>query len=150
MAEAGPPRVEATGVPGVNLHHQLSVLDPRGNLTVGEFGRDIPFEVRRYFLVHGVPSRETRGEHAHRRCHQFLVAVHGSVCVIADDGRSSHEVLLDRPSLGLHLPPMVWGVQHRYSPDGVLLVFASDHYDPADYIRSRSEFLVLAAQAAGR
>lgn len=148
MPDPTAPRVEATRVAGVSLHHQTDVRDPRGNLTVGEFGRDIPFEVRRYFLVHGVPSLETRGEHAHRRCHQFLVAVHGSVCVIADDGRTSQEFVLDRPSLGLHLPPMVWGVQHRYSADGVLLVFASDHYDPADYIRSRSEFLALAGRAA--
>lgn len=144
MAEPLRPGVEPSQVAGVHLHHQVDVKDPRGNLSVGEFGRDIPFEVRRYFLVYGVPSLETRGEHAHRRCHQFLIAVHGSVSVIADDGRNRQEFVLDRPSLGLHLPPMVWGVQHRYSADGVLLVFASDHYDPADYIRDRAEFLALA------
>lgn len=144
MPEGRAGRFRESVVRGVRLHEQLDVKDPRGNLSVGEFGRDIPFEVRRYFLVYGVPSRETRGEHAHRRCHQFLIAVHGSVSVIADDGRRTEEFVLDRPSLGLHLPPMVWGVQHRYSADGVLLVFASDHYDPADYIRDRAEFLALA------
>ena len=148
MAEASPGRVRESRVRGVRLHEQLDVKDPRGNLSVGEFGRDIPFEVRRYFLVYGVPSRETRGEHAHRQCHQFLIAVHGSVSVIADEGRRTEEFVLDRPSLGLHLPPMVWGVQHRYSADGVLLVFASDHYDPADYIRDRAEFMALATARA--
>jgi UDP-2-acetamido-3-amino-2,3-dideoxy-glucuronate N-acetyltransferase len=94
--------------------------------------------------VFGVPSVETRGEHAHRECHQFLVCVRGSVSVVADDGRRREEYLLDRPELGLHLPPMVWGIQYRYSADAVLLVFASHYYDPADYIREYDRFLAEA------
>lgn len=130
-----------TTVRGVTFHRLPRVLDIRGSLSVGEFDRSIPFAVKRYFLVFDVPSVETRGEHAHRRCHQFLVCVRGSCAVVADDGKKREEFQLDRPDLGIYLPPMVWGIQYKYSPDAVLLVFASDYYDASDYIRSYPEFL---------
>jgi UDP-2-acetamido-3-amino-2,3-dideoxy-glucuronate N-acetyltransferase len=87
-----------------------------------------------------VSSREVRGEHAHRALHQLLICIHGECAVAIDDGTERGEVLLDRPDVALHLPPMVWGTQYRYSPDGVLLVLASDAYDPDDYIRDYDEF----------
>lgn len=132
-----------TDVPGVTLHRMRLVKDLRGNLSVGEMSRDIPFAVKRYFLVFDVPSVETRGEHAHRICHQFLVCVKGRCSVVADDGKQRHEFLLDSPDVGVHLPPMVWGIQYKYSADAVLLVFASEHYDSADYIRDYDEFIAL-------
>jgi UDP-2-acetamido-3-amino-2,3-dideoxy-glucuronate N-acetyltransferase len=143
-ASAGAPRrraVEATAVRGVTLHRFAVVPDLRGNLTVGEFEREIPFLPRRYFMVFGVPNREVRGEHAHRECHQFLLCVRGSVSVVADDGQRRLEVLLDAPELGLYLPPMTWGIQYKYSADALLLVFASHFYDAADYIRDYAEYL---------
>ena len=133
--------VRGTHVAGVTLHRLPMVPDLRGNLTVGEFGIDVPFVPARYFMVFGVPSRETRGEHAHRACHQFLVCVRGSCAVVADDGRRRIEVVLDTLDSGLYLPPMTWGIQYRYTADAVLLVFASHHYDPADYIRDYDAFL---------
>lgn len=139
--------MQPTGVPGVSLYHLPVIPDLRGNLTVGEFERQIPFLPKRYFIVFGVPSRETRGEHAHRECHQFLVCVRGSCAVVADDGMRRVEVKLDAVNLGLHLPPMVWGIQYLYSPDAVLLVFASHHYDPADYIRDYDKFLQERSEA---
>lgn len=125
---------------------QLSPVfgDMRGALTVGNFGEEVPFVPARYFLVYGVPSRETRGEHAHRICHQYLVCVAGNVRVLADDGVSRLDVLLDAPNKGLHLPPMTWGTQYDYSEDAVLLVFASHAYDADEYIRDYDEFLKLA------
>lgn len=137
-AEVG---VAATRVRGVTLHRLLRVADIRGSLTVGEFEKDIPFPVKRYFMVFGVPSMETRGEHAHLACHQFLICVRGSCSVVADDGATRQEFLLDRPDLGLHLPPLTWGIQYKYSADAVLLVFASHYYDNADYIRDYTQFL---------
>ena len=131
----------ATRVAGVKLHHMPRVADIRGSLTVGEFDRSIPFAAKRYFMVFDVPSIETRGEHAHRQCHQFLICVRGSCAVVADDGTNRQEFLLDRPDLGIHLPPMVWGIQYKYSADAVLLVFASHYYDGVDYIRDYAEFL---------
>lgn len=138
----------AMDVPGVTLHRMRLVRDLRGNLSVGEMSRDIPFEVKRYFLVFDVPSVETRGEHAHRICHQFLVCVKGRCSVVADDGKQRREFLLDSPDLGVHLPPMVWGIQYKYSADAVLLVFASEHYDSADYVRDYDEFIALASASA--
>ena len=119
------------------------VIDPRGNLTVGEFGKTIPFEAKRYFMVFQVPLVEVRGEHAHKECHQLLICARGKMSAIADDGLHRQEFVLDRPDLGLYLPPKVWGVQYKHSPDAVLLVFASHYYDSADYIRDYSEFRQL-------
>ena len=132
-----------TTVSGVTLNTFRAVSDMRGSLSVGEFEREIPFRPLRYFLVYDVPTAETRGEHAHLKCHQFLIAVKGSVRVVADDGKTREEFVLDRNNLGLHLPPMTWGIQYHYSPDAVLLVFASDYYDPNDYIRDYSQFTEL-------
>jgi UDP-2-acetamido-3-amino-2,3-dideoxy-glucuronate N-acetyltransferase len=137
LAEVG---VSPTRVRGVTLHRLPRVADIRGSLTVGEFEKDIPFPARRYFMVFGVPSMETRGEHAHRECHQFLICVRGSCSVVADDGTGRQEFLLNRPDVGIHLPPLIWGIQYKYSADAVLLVFASHYYDNSDYIRDYSEF----------
>lgn len=133
--------VTATRVKGVALHRMPHVPDIRGSLTVGEFERSIPFPAKRYFMVFDVPSMETRGEHAHRACHQFLICVRGSCAVVADDGTNRQEFLLDRPDVGVHLPPMTWGIQYKYSSDAVLLVFASHYYDAEDYIRNYGDFL---------
>jgi UDP-2-acetamido-3-amino-2,3-dideoxy-glucuronate N-acetyltransferase len=138
--------VEALPVDGVTVHQFPVVPDLRGNLTVGEFGPQVPFLPRRYFMVYGVPNREIRGEHAHRECHQFLICVQGSCAVVADDGRVRSEVTLDTPHRGLYLPPMTWGIQYKYTADAMLLVFASHAYDPADYIREYDEFLEHAAR----
>jgi len=132
-----------TRVRGVTLHRLPYVHDLRGNLSFGEIGDQLPFEVKRYFLVYSVASKEIRGEHAHRSLHQFLICVHGRCHVVADDGANRQEFVLDNPTIGIHLPPMVWGIQYKYSEDAVLLVLASDKYDPASYIRDYSEFLDL-------
>lgn len=136
--------VTPSKVRGVALHELPHIRDMRGSLSMGEFERSIPFEVKRYFLVFDVPSREVRGEHAHLACHQFLVCVRGSCAVVADDGTHRREFTLDRPSLGIYLPPMTWAIQYKYSSDAVLLVLASDYYDAADYIRDYGEFMTLA------
>lgn len=135
--------VTATSVANVTLHALTEVTDIRGSLSVGEFDRAIPFKAERYFIVYDVPTAETRGEHAHRECHQFLIAIKGTVHVVADDGVNREEFILDKPNIGIHLPPMTWGIQYRYSSDAVLLVFASHYYDSADYIRNYDEFTTL-------
>jgi len=112
-------------VKGVKLYEMPVVIDLRGSLTFGEFDKSLPFIPNRYFLIHDVPSREIRGEHAHYRCHQFLLCIKGSCSVVVDDGENRAEVLLDRPNLGLHVPPMIWATEYRYSHDAVFLVLAS-------------------------
>jgi acetyltransferase-like isoleucine patch superfamily enzyme len=142
------PAVVRLGVGDVTLHRHKLVRDPRGDLVFGECPADIPFDVRRYFLVFGVPSEKTRGEHAHRACKQYLICVRGSCAVVVDDGRSRCEVTLDSPELGIYLPPMTWGIQYKYTADAVLLVFTSAYYDGADYIRHYPDFLAEARRRA--
>ena len=91
-----------------------------------------------------VPSKDVRGEHAHRACEQVLVCLRGSVACIVDDGADRTEVVLDRPDVGLYMPAMTWGTQYRYTDAAVLGVFASLPYDSDDYIRGYEEFLGLA------
>jgi acetyltransferase-like isoleucine patch superfamily enzyme/dTDP-4-dehydrorhamnose 3,5-epimerase-like enzyme len=130
-------------VAGASLTRFQEHTDLRGSLTAVEFTRQVPFLPKRFFAVYQVPGREVRGEHAHRACHQFLICSSGSLWVLLDDGTQREEVQLDSPRLGLYIPPMVWSVEFHYSPDAVLLVFASEPYDPGDYIRDYEEFLRL-------
>jgi len=133
----------SAGVEGVVLHRLPLIDDVRGMLSFGEFERDVPFPIKRYFLVFGVSSKHIRGEHAHKTLHQFLVCVHGRCNVVVDDGTHRQEFILDSPSIGVYIPPLVWAVQYQYSPDAVLLVLASDYYDPQDYVRDYAEFLAI-------
>lgn len=128
-------------VRGGKLFLMRRVSDARGALTVGEVRKELPFTPERYFVVFDVPSSELRGEHAHKVCQQFLICIHGSCRVLLDDGTNRCEVTLDRPDLGVFMPPMIWGTQYKYSPDAVLLVFASHTYDANDYLRTYDEFL---------
>lgn len=142
-AQPAEPLAEPVAVGEASIHRLPKVEDLRGSLIFGEALRHVPFEVKRYFLVFDVSSEHIRGEHAHRRLHQFLVCVAGRCHVVIDDGVSRHEVALDSPTKGLHLPPMVWATQYKFSRDAVLLVLASDYYDAADYIRDYHEYLAL-------
>ena len=112
--------------------------------------REIPFLPKRYFLVTNVPSDKTRGEHAHRRCHQFLICIKGTCAVVVDDLKSRCEVELNSADRGVYLPPMTWGIQYKYSSDAVLLVFASDYYEADDYIRDYDEFVAAKKQQDGQ
>lgn len=132
-------------VGGVKLHELPHIVDMRGSLSVAEIGKQLPFEPKRYFLVFDVPSTEVRGEHAHKTLQQFLVCVRGSVSVVVDDGQSRDEYVLSRPNMGLHISPMVWATQYRYTADAMLLVLASDVYEAEDYIRDYEEFLETVA-----
>ena len=140
------PQVTPTSVAGVALHRVVLVEDLRGSLSAAEVGTHVPFTPKRYFIVFDVPGKDVRGEHAHRRCQQFLVCVRGTVTVVADDGVNREESVLDEPNLGLYLPPLVWAVQYKYSADALLLVLASDPYDPDDYIRDYEAFRELIAR----
>lgn len=135
---------ELEGIPGSMA--LTSVVDMRGSLVAGEIDKHIPFSPRRFFVVHDVPSREIRGEHAHRECEQYMVCVAGSVRAVVDDGTRRVEHVLDRPGRGLYMPPLTWGTQYDYSPDAILLVLASHEYDAEDYIRDYDEFLAAVGE----
>lgn len=132
-------------VPDVSLVSMPLFTEERGNLTFGEYGKHIPFLPKRYFVIHDVPENIVRGGHAHRSQHQFLLALKGSVHVEVNNGRDKQVFLLDKPDLGLYVPPMIWGVQYEYSKDAILLVLTSDIYDRKDYIETFDEFMKLVA-----
>lgn len=129
------------GVGEAKLYTHPLVEDLRGNLIYAEHQKDLPFVPKRFFLVFDVPSKDVRGEHAHRNCHQYLTCITGQCSVVLDDGVNRTEVLLDKPNLSLHIPPMIWSVQYQFSPDSVLMVLASDPYDADDYIRDYDDFM---------
>lgn len=119
------------------------ITDLRGNLTFVEGDRHVPFPVRRVFYLYDVPTGASRGAHAHREQHQFLVCLSGSFDVDLDDGRERRTVHLNRPWKGLHIPPMIWAAEVNFDPGTVCLVLASDTYIEADYIRDYDEFTRL-------
>lgn len=145
-ATGGAQQIWPRRVRGVKLYHVKQVADLRGSLAVAEVGDGLPFKPERFFVVHDVPTREVRGAHAHLALHQFLVCIRGTCSLLIDDGRHREEIVLDAPGVGVHLPPMIWGVQYNFSPDAVLLVLASAPYDAADYIREYGEFLAALRQ----
>ncbi|WP_370402011.1 WxcM-like domain-containing protein [Sulfitobacter sp. JB4-11] len=139
--EAPRPSKVPLGIGESSLYLMRRITDARGSLTVGEVPTEVPFLPKRYFVVFDVPSVELRGEHAHKRCQQFLICLNGSCRVLLDDGTQSCEVTLDRPDMGVFMPEMIWGTQYRYSDDAVLMVFASHPYETDDYLRTYDEFL---------
>lgn len=132
-----------TSLPNVTLQRFKSISDLRGSLAVGNFMDNIPFQPKRFFFTYDVPGKHVRGEHAHKKCHQFLISVSGEIAILVDNGKDSEELILDSPNIGLYLPPKIWSVQYKYSKDARLLVFASNEYDPDDYIRDYEEFLEI-------
>jgi len=138
---AVPSGTRTLGVKAVTVRELKQIEDLRGSLAVAELGAGLPFLPKRFFVVFGVPTREVRGEHAHRRLHQFLVCLRGECTLLVDDGVTREEIRLDGPHRGVHVPPMVWAVQYRFSADAMLLVLASEEYDPDDYIRDYDEYV---------
>ena len=112
-----------------------------GNITVVNNNDNIPFEVKRIFYIYDIPGGEDRGAHAHKDCHQFLIAVSGSFEVEMDDGTNKRTVTLNRPYYGLHIPPGIWAAEKGFSSGAVCLVLTSHKYDEKDYIRDYSNFL---------
>jgi acetyltransferase-like isoleucine patch superfamily enzyme len=122
-----------------------TAYDLRGSLVAGELPQILPFEAKRFFVVFDVPSRQVRGEHAHQRISQFLVCLRGSCSLLLDDGGQRAQIELNAPTIGVVVPPLVWSIQYRFSPDAILLVLASGAYDPDEYIRDYDEFQSLRA-----
>ena len=109
--------------------------DERGKLVVVEGGQTIPFDIKRVFYIYGSDSTVIRGQHANRESEFVLINVAGKSKVRITDCREDFVVDLDRPMIGVYIPRMVWKDMYDFSPDSVLLVLASTHYDGSEYIR---------------
>ena len=116
------------------------ITDPRGNLTFIEDNRPIPFDIKRVFYLYDVPTGADRGAHAHRELQQFLICLSGSFDVRLDNGIEKRTVHLNRPWLGLYIPPMIWAAEVNFDPGSICLVLASLLYNEADYYRDYYQF----------
>ena len=114
--------------------------DARGKLIFAQQDDQIPFPVKRFFVLFDVAPRASRGGHAHRAQHQLLVATSGAVTVAVDNGHKREDVYLDRPNLALYAPPMLWLDLRDFSAGASVLVLASDVYAESDYVRDWREF----------
>ena len=115
--------------------------DKEGNLTYMYENVHVPFPINRVFYSYDIPGGEDRGAHAHKKCHQFLIAASGSFEVVLDDGVNKRTVLLNRPFWGLHVPPGIWASEQGFSSGSICLVLASEGYSEDDYIRNYDEYL---------
>ena len=121
---------------------KLSKIGDRlGHITVVNDSREIPFSTKRVFYLFDIPSGESRGAHAHKECHQFLVALSGSFEVSLDDGVNKSNIFLNQPDFGLHVLPGIWASEINFSSGAVCLVLASHLYDEHDYLRDYRSFL---------
>lgn len=120
---------------GCSLITLPKIHDRAGNITPVHNNAEIPFVLQRIFYLYDVPGGESRGAHAHIECHQFLIAASGSFEVLLDDGKIQRLVQLNRPYIGLHIPPMIWASEVNFSSGAICLVLASKQYDANDYIR---------------
>lgn len=114
--------------------------NPAGNISVVEGLKNLPFHPRRVFYLYDIPAGEGRGAHAHKECHQFIIAASGSFEVALDDGLNKKTVSLNRPYYGLHIPPGIWANELNFSSGAICLVLASHKFDENDYIRDYNIF----------
>ena len=125
------------------------VHSPNGNLTYMYENVHVPFPINRVFYSYDIPGGEDRGAHAHKECHQFIIAASGSFEVVLDDGINKRTVILNRPFWGLHVPPGIWASEQGFSSGSICLVLASHSYSESDYIRKYDDFMEYAKNMRG-
>ncbi len=133
-----------TDFPNVNdctLITLPQVGDRNGHITAINGHAEIPFEVKRVFYIYDIPSGESRGAHAHKKCHQFITAASGAFEVLINDGKSQKVISLSQPNVGIHVPPMIWASEINFSSGAICLVLTSHEYDETDYLRDFEEYL---------
>lgn len=122
------------------------IKDRRGSISPIHGGEEVPFDIKRVFYIYDIPGGEDRGAHAHKECHQFLVAASGSFEVEVDDGTTTKLFRLNRPYFGLHIPPGIWAAEKRFSGGAICLVLTSHAYDKNDYLRNYEAFKIYKSE----
>jgi hypothetical protein len=133
--------MEATAVYDCNIIKLHQIKNRSGNITSLTCNQELPFDIKRVFYLYDIPAGESRGAHAHKVCHQFLIAASGSFEVLLNDGRTERIIQLNRPFYGLHIPPRIWASEINFSSGSICLVLTSHRYDSDDYIRNYDDFL---------
>jgi hypothetical protein len=111
-----------------------------GNISIVEGLKNLPFKPKRVFYLYDIPAGEARGAHAHKKCHQFIIAASGSFEVSLDDGENKKTISLNRPFYGLHIPPGIWAHELNFSSGAICLVLTSHKFNEADYIRNYIDY----------
>ena len=119
------------------------LANPAGNISVIEKETGFPFEIKRVFYIYDIPGGEDRGAHAHKECHQFIIAGSGAFEVEVNDGVLSKTFSLNQPYYGLHIPPGIWAAEKNFSSGAICLVMTSHKYIESDYVMDYSEYLRL-------
>ena len=119
----------------------MNLENKYGNLTPIEEMVDVPFDIKRIYYISKVPEGLARGSHAHRRIHQVLICINGSVRIKVKNPKEEDDFILDDSTVGLYLGPYTWSDMYDFSENTVLLVLASDHYDESEYIRNIDIYL---------
>ena len=138
--------MKKTSVYDCSLIELPRISNRAGNITPVTNNENIPFVIKRIFYIYDIPGGEDRGAHAHKECHQFLIAASGSFEIELNDGTNKRTVSLNRPYFGLHIPPGIWAAEKGFSSGSICLVLASHKYDEQDYIRIFSEFQKLSSE----
>lgn len=133
--------IEGKSVFDCSLCELNKMHDVEGNLTYIYENVHVPFPINRVFYSYDIPGGEDRGAHAHKECHQFIIAASGAFEVVLDDGINKRTVQLNRPFWGLHVPPGIWASEQGFSSGSICLVLASHGYSEDDYIRDYDEFI---------
>ena len=126
-------------------HH----FEENGDLVVMERPAQVPFKIERVFVVRA-PADAIRGQHAHKRCAQFMVCTNGCVEIVCDDGTDTATFVLNRPELALLVPATLWAQQTYLDADSVLTVLCDHAYEAADYIRDYAEFKAFRRNARSK
>ncbi len=117
------------------------ITDGRGNLSFIEAERQVPFKIKRVYFIYDVPQNQIRGNHAHKKLHQLIIAISGSFNIILDDGITGRKKYrLSKPDIGIYISPMVWREFNNFSKDAVCLCIVSRFYENNDYIRKYEDF----------
>lgn len=136
-------RVRNSGLLALKFFKDL----PDGNLFIAEARQQVPFDIKRVYFINTLANpKAIRGKHAHRALQQGIFCINGSFNLQLDDGKSKQRMLLNDPSCGVLLGPMLWHTMSSFSYDCVILVLASAGFDESDYIRDYQEFRTLAGK----
>jgi hypothetical protein len=119
------------------------IKDRSGNITPITSNLELPFTIKRVFYLYDIPAGESRGAHAHKKCHQFLIAASGSFEVLLNDGKTERVIQLNRPFYGLHIPPGIWASEINFSSGSICLALTSHTYDHYDYVRDYQEYMEM-------
>lgn len=125
----------------VKIINLPKIEDPRGNLSIIEEEKDIPFKIERTYWIYDVPGGEIRGGHGYKENQEFIVALSGSFDVVVDDGKEEKTFSLNRSYYGIYVPKVLWREMNNFSTNALALVLSSTPYDEWDYIDNYEDFL---------